>query len=617
MHIRTLKTLVLFMFACTASLALADPPARVGRISYVQGDVQFRDTYSGESNTAQINWPVTSDNLVTTERDARAAIQVGSASVRIDSDSELEITQLDDEHFDLRLIYGSVYVRIKDPELAHDFTLYTPQGRVLLPEPSRIRIDAERAPDTTTLSVLDGVANMAGDDSTFVVRAGKRAELASGEMRMATLRPDDMQDDFDLWAAARDRRDDQARAVRYVSPETTGYEDLDNYGYWETTSEYGAIWTPRVVAADWAPYRVGHWVWIEPWGWTWVDDAPWGYAPFHYGRWVWFHQRWCWAPGTMVARPVWTPAMVGWIGGSNWSVSFSAGTAPAVGWFPLAPHEVYVPSYRVSPAYIRQVNITHVTNVSNITVVNGFASAPQDTHYRNREMRHAVSVMPHDRFIAHRTVTVTPRTIARVTSPRELEHAPVSAVMPASIAHDNRFARDRDRENNPSRHPSFAAEPHSRFHQPGIRENAPPAVRQPVPQDRNEPRVIRRSEIQIERRVTPSTPPTTQPVAPPVFHAAPNPNQEHRGNANGRPDRHIEPPGILHPGTEMPRPVPQQSPQVPLKKTIPPLVIPGQEERRHHWQENAPRETRPETPPAGAREDRDDTHQPRKEPFGR
>ena len=51
------------------------------------------------------------------------------------------------------------------------------------------------------------------------------------------------------------------------------------------------MWMPNGVAADWAPYRYGHWVWISPWGWTWVDDASWGFAPFHYGRWVQCRRR--------------------------------------------------------------------------------------------------------------------------------------------------------------------------------------------------------------------------------------------------------------------------------------------------------------------------------------
>jgi hypothetical protein len=218
MNIRHLKIFVLFAFVAVGSFAMADPPARVGRISYVEGDVIFRDIFSGESSAAQVNWPVTSQNLLITERNARTEIRVGSAAVRIDADSELEITQLDDEHIDLRLVYGSVYVRVKNSELARDFALFTPQGRVLLSEPSRIRIDAERAPDTTSLSVLDGAAELASADSTYIVRAGKRAELADGDLRMTTLRPNDMQDDFDLWAVARDQRDDRSMAVRYVSP---------------------------------------------------------------------------------------------------------------------------------------------------------------------------------------------------------------------------------------------------------------------------------------------------------------------------------------------------------------------------------------------------------------
>jgi hypothetical protein len=47
----------------------------------------------------------------------------------------------------------------------------------------------------------------------------------------------------------------------------------------------------------------GRWVWVVPWGWTWVDDAPWGFAPFHYGRWV-YVSYWAWVPGPLAVRPV-------------------------------------------------------------------------------------------------------------------------------------------------------------------------------------------------------------------------------------------------------------------------------------------------------------------------
>ena len=86
--------------------------------------------------------------------------------------------------------------------------------------------------------------------------------------------------------ATRDRAEDQSVSAQYVSRDMTGYEDLDRNGTWSDDPEYGHVWAPTNVASDWAPYRYGRWVWVEPYGWTWIDDAPWGFAPFHYGRWA-------------------------------------------------------------------------------------------------------------------------------------------------------------------------------------------------------------------------------------------------------------------------------------------------------------------------------------------
>ncbi|MGH6638165.1 MAG: DUF6600 domain-containing protein, partial [Polaromonas sp.] len=127
---------------------------------------------------------------------------------------------------------------------------------------------------------------------------------------------------------------------------------------------------------NWAPYRMGHWSWIAPWGWTWIDDAPWGFAPFHYGRWAQIGARWCWVPGRLAARPVYAPALVVFVGGSSggvhWNIAIGSGglARPAVGWFPLAPGEAFRPAYRVSPRYVTQVNqnivVNNTVNVTNL-----------------------------------------------------------------------------------------------------------------------------------------------------------------------------------------------------------------------------------------------------------
>ncbi|HTN67292.1 MAG TPA: DUF6600 domain-containing protein [Burkholderiaceae bacterium] len=419
-----LQLVLLFGLALAGSLALADPPARVGSIAYLQGEVEFRPAYDAEAAPALQNWPLTSHNVITTGPGARAELRVGSTALRLDGDSELEIAELDEQILHLRLLGGSLNVRVKNPDLVAGFELNTAQGRLTLTAPSQLHADAGRSPGTTVISLFSGAARFdSGADSTpsaLTLVAGQRATSSYGTLEVSTATPDD----FDRWSLARDQRDDQSVSARYVSPELTGYEALDQYGAWSMSDDYGAIWIPQSVPADWAPYRDGSWTWIDPWGWTWIDAAPWGYAPFHYGRWAWYRQRWCWVPGRVVARPVWAPALVGWVGGGNWNAQFSSGNAPAVGWFPLAPHEDFRPGYPISPGYARRLN----------DPFSGRGNRPDSQAiYRNRLEHGAVTVIPHERFEQRRTIAVG-RAPALSGASQQLLNAPLSATMPATPA---------------------------------------------------------------------------------------------------------------------------------------------------------------------------------------
>lgn len=365
---------LLLSLSCSlvAAAALADPSARVGRIAYLEGDVQLRASEQGESAQASVNWPLTGGNIITTAPNARTEIRIGSSVIRLDGQSELLMTAIDDNRLALYLPYGSATVRILNAEVAREFNLQTPQAQVTLLQPGRLRIDAGRNAPTTSLHMIDGAARFdalpagQGGQPGLIVAAGVRLDSNNGFSQITSLRTPAANDSFDGWSLARDRNDDRAQSNRYVSVETTGYEELDRNGIWRTTAEYGPVWTPTVVAADWAPYRYGRWLWVAPWGWTWVDNASWGYAPSHYGRWVSIDNRWCWTPGAVVAHPVWAPAVVGWQVGVSFNGSSWAQRPPTTGWFPLAPREVYLPSYSVSRTYVERVNINHITNVTQI-----------------------------------------------------------------------------------------------------------------------------------------------------------------------------------------------------------------------------------------------------------
>jgi hypothetical protein len=176
-------------------------------------------------------------------------------------------------------------------------------------------------------------------------------------------------DEFDRWAADRDKREENSQSARYVSRDMVGYSDLDDNGTWRDEPEYGHVWYPNSVAVGWAPYSNGYWGYVGPWGWTWIGYEPWGFAPYHYGRWNYFGGRWGWCPGPIGYYPVYGPAFVGFLGGG-----FGFGVGIGVGWFPLGFGEVYHPwyGYRAGGAYIRNINVhnTYIRNVNNINRVN-------------------------------------------------------------------------------------------------------------------------------------------------------------------------------------------------------------------------------------------------------
>src|SRR3989442_1461283 len=272
-----------------------------------------------------MNYPLTTGDHLWTDADARAEITIGSSAIRLAPQSAFGFLAVDDRTTQVRLSQGAVAVLLRHLGDDEAFEIDTPNGAVSLLRPGSYRVDVDSTGDTTTVTVRHGEAEVTASGSAFSVHADDAAVVVGSDSPSydihAALRPDDLDD----WCTARDRRWDEARSARYVSRDVIGYEDLDDYGDWRETGPYGAVWVPRTAVVGWAPYRYGHWTWVDPWGWTWIDDAPWGFAPFHYGRWVYVEGGWAWVPGRVVARPVYAPALVAFVGGRNWSVAIGLG----------------------------------------------------------------------------------------------------------------------------------------------------------------------------------------------------------------------------------------------------------------------------------------------------
>src|SRR5437879_7848175 len=525
-----------------------DPPSRVARLSYTHGNVSFNPAGTDDWVTAIVNRPITTGDKLWTDNGSRAELNIGSAAIRLSSNTGFSFLNLDDRTAQIRITEGALNVRVRRLENDETLEIDTPNLAFSVLRPGSYKINVNEGGDTTVILVRDGQGEVTGAGSAYTVHARETGTFAGTDQLDAEVqRLGDDDDDFDHWCSDRDRHAEHSTSARYVSTDVIGYDDLDDYGGWRPVPEYGTVWFPHTTVVGWAPYRYGHWVWISPWGWTWVDDEPWGFAPFHYGRWVVVGGVWGWVPcapravvGVAYVRPVYAPALVAWVGGSHFSVGIGVGGGGGVGvaWFPLAPREVYVPSYRVSRTYVNNVNVSNTT--VNTTVVNNYYNTVvvnknvTNIRYVNQTAPNGVTATSQQNFTSAQPVGHNMMRVDR----REVETAQVNPTTP-TVAPQQRSVIGAGATVSPRSQARFQERPVVAKTPPPpapvsfvkqqqeIRENGgrPPAVsemRRARMEDTQQPR----SNIKIAPPAQPDTPRNAQTNRP-VDNAPNNP-------ANGR-----------------------------------------------------------------------------------
>jgi hypothetical protein len=478
-----------------------DPPLRVGRMAYLDGQVSFSPGGSDEWVEARLNRPIVTGDRLWSDAGSRAELAVDNSTWWLGDQTSVTVANLDDRIVQLQVHEGVLDAQVRRLPSGNVIEVDTPSLAFSITRTGRYRIEVDSQDGSTLVAVREGRGEVYGESASYTILSNQAYRFYGTDIRDSDFVEAPPPDAFDNFVRDRERR--YVATARYVSPEVVGYEDLDRYGAWTVESTYGNVWFPRSVPTSWAPYRDGHWVWIDPWGWTWVDDAPWGFAPFHYGRWAHFDRGWGWVPGPRSVRAVYAPALVAFIGGSGFSVGVSSG--PAIGWFPLGPREVYVPPYHVTRNYFRQVNVSNtVVNVTNITnIYNNPAQASQLT-YVNRHVANAVTAVPPAAFAQAQEVS---RVALRVP-PAAVQRAEVHAVAPVAPARPALFGAT----------PVARAKPPASVMQQAVVAKVPPPP-PPVRDtqklqalERNPGRPLSASQVQSLRRAAPAAATAPAPV---------------------------------------------------------------------------------------------------------
>ncbi|MGX6569809.1 DUF6600 domain-containing protein [Cupriavidus necator] len=401
----------------------ADPSSRIATLTAVDGNLSFAPAGSDDWAAAGLNRPFTTGDRLWLDHGGRAEVHAGTVAVRLGGATAASILNLDDSATQVKLTQGTLQLRVRALPPGQTVEVDTPNLAFVPREPGDYRLDVAPDGSTTTVTMRHGSAVVYGDSRSIELQRGDRMRFAGTDLADAGGggAPEDA---FDRWTAARDAREDASPSARYVPREMPGYAALDGYGDWQEDPGYGAVWFPHVVSAGWAPYSAGHWAWIAPWGWTWIDDAPWGFAPSHYGRWAYVGSRWGWVPGPRV-RPCYAPAVVAFVGvsGPNWSVR--VGSGPGVAWYPLGPHDAYRPVYRASPTYVARIN--------RVTVNNFVMGDRRPPPYANRNVPGAITGMPARNFVEGRPVRGMHRDEWRSLPAGEARGAPPVAPVKGSL----------------------------------------------------------------------------------------------------------------------------------------------------------------------------------------
>ena len=344
----------------------------LARLSLIDGDVQVLIQDSTDWTEAAINLPLNERDRLWVADDSKAELQIqGGVYARADDRTSMDILTITSDSSQFYLDQGHVYINNRRGGVKI-VQVDTPLTSLRSYDNSIMMVDVTED-GTTEVSVLKGYVYAESRAGATRVSAGNTLTLRGEDS--AELAPISSPDAWEQWNIDRDRKlTAWSESSRYLPDELHEYSsDFDDNGHWDYVSDYGYVWIPSTIAADWAPYTYGSWVWIRG-SYVWIDYDPWGWAPCHYGRWVFVTTRgWCWVP-PVAGAAYWGPGYVGWIV-----------TPTYVAWVPLAPGEVYYGYGYYGPG---SVNITNI-NINTVIV---------NRRYGNARWRNSVTVVRRDSF---------------------------------------------------------------------------------------------------------------------------------------------------------------------------------------------------------------------------
>lgn len=171
-----LRPLLFLALASAVVLAGQDPPARVGRLSYISGSVSFQPAGVTDWAPATVNRPLTTGDQLFADNGARAAVDVPGAAFRLGDRTAFQFMNLDDRNAQVRLSEGTLDVRVR--RLAGNIEIDTPNLAFTISRPGEYRLDTNPDSMQSYVTVRDGEGQVTGPGGAFAVHTGEQAAIS-------------------------------------------------------------------------------------------------------------------------------------------------------------------------------------------------------------------------------------------------------------------------------------------------------------------------------------------------------------------------------------------------------------------------------------------------------
>jgi hypothetical protein len=187
-----------------------DAPAAspLGQVSLMEGAVALRpvagDTWSIPDTSAVLG----SGDRLWVDTVGHMEVEFGSTAIRMASETELDLTQVELKLLQLLVPQGSIDVRLRDPDTAKAFEVDAPNAAIFLEQNGEYRIDVSVNGDTMRLVAWSGHAQVAAAGRTFPVDSGQMVWVRGDSATTYEVLDAGPMDAFDRWARDRNARED-------------------------------------------------------------------------------------------------------------------------------------------------------------------------------------------------------------------------------------------------------------------------------------------------------------------------------------------------------------------------------------------------------------------------